>query len=96
MDFGIWLRYIFNRGEFCGEYSCYWCDSDENERSIIIVDSGCSAHMFSDWRVFKNFPINTEIQVNCANGQVIEASGVGNVGFLTDVLLIPQLKKYLF
>ena len=59
---------------------------------MIIIDGGCSAHMFSDWRVFRNFRTKTGIQVKCANGQFIEASGVGDVDFLTGVLLVPQLK----
>ena len=50
--------------------------------------------MFSDWRVFLNFR-KTVLQVKCANGQLVAASGVGDVGFLTDVLLVPQLKTNL-
>ena len=51
--------------------------------------------MFSDWRVFRNFRNKTGIQVKCAYDELIEASGVGNVGFLPDVLLVPQLEKNL-
>ena len=51
--------------------------------------------MFSGWRVFRDFSSKTGIQVKCANGQLIEASGVGDVGILTTVLLVAQLKKNL-
>ena len=51
--------------------------------------------MFSDWRVFLNFLTKTGIQVKCADGQLVEASGVGDVGFLTNALLVPQLKANL-
>ena len=71
------------------------CDSVENARRVINIDSGCSAHMFSDWRVSRNFGTKTGIQVKCANGQLVEASGVGDVGCLTYVLLVPSLKTNL-
>ena len=51
--------------------------------------------MFTDLRVFRNFRTKIGIQVKCANGQLIEASGVGDVGFLADVLSVPKLKKTL-
>ena len=51
--------------------------------------------MFSDWRVFRNFRTKTGIQVKCANGQLIEAFDVDDVGFQTNALLVPQLKKCL-
>ena len=85
----------FNVGEVCDEYICFACDSDKNARKVSIIDSGCSAHMFSDWRVFRNFRTKTGVQVMCANGQLVEASGVGDVGFLTNVLLVPQLRTNL-
>ena len=50
--------------------------------------------MCSDWKVFRNFRTKTGIQVKCANGALIEKP-VGGVDFLTDVLLVPQLKKNL-
>ena len=81
----------FNLGEVCDEYTCHACDSVDNPRRVIIIDSGCSANMFSDWRVFRYFRNKTGIQVRCVNGQPVEASGVGDVGFLTNVLLVPQL-----
>ena len=87
--------YNSNVGEVYDEYTCYACDIDGNARSTIIIDNGCGAHMFSDWRGFRNFRTKTGIQVKCANGQLIDASGVDDVGFLTDVLLVPQLKKNL-
>ena len=37
----------------------------------------------------------TGIKVRCANGQLVEVSGVGDVGFLTNILLVPQLKTNL-
>ena len=53
----VHMAKIFNSnvGEVCDEDICHACDSDENARSVIIIDSGCSAHMFSDWRMFRNF-----------------------------------------
>ena len=81
-----------NVGEMCDEYICHACNSTENARSVIIIDSGCSAQMFSDWRVFYNFRTTTGIQVKCANGELAEASGVGDVGFLSNISLVPQLK----
>ena len=52
-------------------------------------------HMFSDWRVFHKFRTKTGVQVRCANSQLVGASGVGDVGFLINVLLVPQLKTNL-
>ena len=51
--------------------------------------------MLSTWRIFRNFRTKTGIQVKCTNGQLVEASGVGDVSFLTNVLLVPQLKTNL-
>ena len=51
--------------------------------------------MFSDWRVFSNFRTKTGVQVMHANGQLAEASGVVDVGFLSNVLLVPKLKTNL-
>ena len=44
---------VFNSNvrEVSEDYSCYVCDSDENARRVIIIDSGCSSHMFFDSRV---------------------------------------------
>ena len=78
-----------NVGEVCDEYNCHACASDVDARKVIIIDSGCSAHMFSDWRVFRKFRTTTGVQVRCANGQLVGASGVGDAGFLTNVLLVP-------
>ena len=88
--------YNSNLRAVCDEYICYACDSVENVRSTIIIGRGCSAQMFPVWRVFRIFRTKTGIQVKCANGQLIAASGVGDVGFLTGVLLVPQLKKASF
>ena len=44
-----------NVGEVCDEYNCHACASDINARKVIIIESGCNAHMFSDWRVSRNF-----------------------------------------
>ena len=48
---------VFNShvGEVCDEYTCHACDIRDNARRVIIIDSRCSAHMFSDWRVFHIF-----------------------------------------
>ena len=51
--------------------------------------------MISDLRVFRNFRTKTGIQIKYAIGQLIEASGLGDVCFLTNVLLVPKLKKTL-
>ena len=87
--------YNSNVGEVCDEYNCNACDNDVNARKVIIIDIGCSAHMFSDWRVFQNFCTTNGVQVKCANGQLVGSSGVGDVGFLKNVLLVPQLKANL-
>ena len=87
--------YNSNVRELCGENTCNACHSDENARINIIIDNGCCSHMVSVWRGFRNFRTKTAIQVNCANGQLIGASGVGDAGFLTGVLLVPHLKKNL-
>ena len=54
-----------NVGEVYDEYTCHACGSAKNARKVIIIDSGCSALMFSDWRVFRIFRIKTGIQVVC-------------------------------
>ena len=53
----------------------------------------CSAHMFSEWRVFHNFRTKNGIQVECSDSQLIAASDVGDNDILTNVLLVAQLKK---
>ena len=40
------------------------------------------AYAISDWRTFRNIRNKTGVQARCVNGQLIEASGVGDVGFL--------------
>ena len=62
-----------------------------NARKVV----GCNAHKFSDWRGFRNFRTKTGVQVRCANGQLVEAYGVGDAGILSNVLLIPQHKTTL-
>ena len=71
--------FISNVGEVCDEYTCHTCDSSDSVRRAIIIYSGCSAHMSSDWIFSRNFRSTTGIQVRCANGQLVEASGVGEV-----------------
>ena len=39
-------EYNSNVGALCDEYSRQECDIDENTRGVIIIDSGCIAHMF--------------------------------------------------
>ena len=56
------------------------CDVQGLELNTIIFDSSCSRHMFSDW-------------VKCVNGSLTKVLGVGDVGILQKVLLVPQLKK---
>ena len=58
-------------------------------RYVTLIKEKC----VTDWRVFRSFCTKTGIQVKCANGQLIEASGVGDVGFFTHVLLVLQLKN---
>ena len=53
-----------NLGEVCENYTCNAWKSTDNPRRVTIIDSGCSAHMFSDWRVFRNFRIKTGIDVS--------------------------------
>ena len=71
-----------NMGEVCDEYIYYVCDNGEKARSVIIIDSGCSARMLSDWRVHCTFRSKTGIQVKSANRQLIEASSVVSVVIL--------------
>ena len=66
-----------NVGEVCDEDTCHACDSADNPRRVIII----SAHMFSNLRVFCNFRAKTGVQVRCMNRQLVEASGVGDLGF---------------
>ena len=48
--------------------------------------------MFSDWTVFRNWCTKTGIRVKGAYRQLVDAFGVGDVGLITNVLLIQQLK----
>ena len=82
-------------GEINEEYSCFVCDVQGVVRNIIIFDSGCSRHMFSNWRMFKNISTDVDLWVKCANGSMTKVLGVGDVGILRRVLLVPQLKKEL-
>ena len=63
------------------------CDVQGVVRNIIIFDSGCSRHMFSDWRMFKNLNTDVDLWVKCANGLITKVLGVGDVGILRKVLL---------
>ena len=49
--------------------------------------------MFADWTMFKNLNMDVDLWVNCANGSLTKVLGVGDVGILRKVLLVPQLKK---
>ena len=60
-----------NVGEVCDEYTCHTCDSSDNALRVIIIDSGCSAHIFSGWRLFLNFRAKSGVQVRCENGQLV-------------------------
>ena len=44
-----------NVGEVCDGYTCHAYDSVDNAHRVIIIESGCNAHKFSDWRVFRTF-----------------------------------------
>ena len=60
----VHMAEVFNSnvGEVCDEYACHECDTDVNALSVTIIDIRCSAHMFSDWRVFRNFRTKTGIK----------------------------------
>ena len=62
-------------------------------RNVIIFDRGCTRHMFSDWRMFKNLSTDVNLRVKCANGSLTEVLSVGDVGILPKVLLVPQMRK---
>ena len=59
---------------------------------VIIFDSGCSRHILSYWRMFKNLSTDVDRWFKCANGSLIKVLGVGDVGILRKVSLVPQLK----
>ena len=84
---------LANNGEINEEYSCFVCDVQGVVRNVIIFDSGCSRHMFSDYKMFKNLSMDVDLWVKCANGSLTKVLGVGDVGSLRNVLLVPQLKK---
>ena len=56
-----------HNGQINEEYLCFVGDVQGVERNITIFDSGCSRHMFSDWRVFKNLSTDVDLWVKCAN-----------------------------
>ena len=85
-----WLRYKTRMWEQCVANTPGMRVKVVEKSSVIIIDSECSAHMFSDWRVFRNFRTKTGIQVKCASDQLIEASDVGDLDFLIGILLVPQ------
>ena len=62
-------------------------------RNTNILDSGCSMHMFADWRMFKNFSTDVDLWIKCANGSLTKILGVRDVSILRRVLFVPQLKK---
>ena len=43
--------------------------------------------------MFKNLSTVIDLWVKCANGSLAKVLGVGDVGILRKVLLVPQLKK---
>ena len=82
-----------HNGNINEEYSCFVCDVQGVALNKIVFDSGCSRHMFADWRLFKNLSTDVDLWVKCANGSLTKVLGVGDVGILRRVLLVPQLKK---
>ena len=47
----------------------------------------------ADWRLLKNLSTDVDLWVKCANGSLTKVLGIGDVGVLRRVLLVPQLKK---
>jgi uncharacterized protein involved in tolerance to divalent cations len=62
-------------------------------KNMIILDSGASRHMFSDFSLFKNYKIIRNIIVKVANGEHIEVLGKGTVGPFNNVLHVPSIQK---
>ena len=75
------------------EYSCFVCDVQGVVTKTIIFDSGCSRHMFADRCLFKNLCTGVDLWFKCANGSLTKVLGVGDVGILWRVLLVPHLKR---
>ncbi len=59
-------------------------------KDLWFVDSGCTNHMIQDASYFENIrPYSAKVRV--ANGLQINAVGIGKVGLLDNVLLVPEL-----
>lgn len=69
-------------------------DSDSHIAQRICSDSGASTSMTPDTNRLSNVS-STQTQVQVANGHSTEVTGRGNIGNLTDVLLVPHLKDTL-
>jgi len=61
------------------------------EASDVVADSGATRHMFHDRKHFTNYRVVHGHYIKVADGKVVPAEGIGDVGPLRDVLHVPSL-----
>jgi hypothetical protein len=61
----------------------------------VIVDSGATRHCCNNLDIMDNIR-NTNINIMVGNGDTIQATKMGDIGCIKDVLYLPEIKHFLF
>lgn len=61
----------------------------------VIVDSGATRHCCNNLDIMTNIR-NTNVNIMVGNGNIIQATKMGDIGCIKDVLYLPEIKHFLF
>ena len=61
----------------------------------VIVDSGATRHCCNNLDIMSNVR-NTNVNIMVGNGNIIQATKMGDIGCIKDVLYLPEIKHFLF
>lgn len=73
--------------------------NDANNKQMpyinVIVDSGATRHCCNNLDIMTNIR-NTNVNIMVGNGNIIQATKMGDIGCIKDVLYLPEIKHFLF
>lgn len=61
----------------------------------MVVDSGATRHCCNNLELMKNIS-NVNVNIMVGNGDIIKATKMGDIGFIKDVLYLPEINHFLF
>ena len=61
----------------------------------VIVDSGATRHCCNNLDIMNNIR-NTNVNIMVGNGNIIQATKMGDIGCIKDILYLPEIKHFLF